>query len=76
LGSPTDDLYHLVTDPDKVDVESFESTSGDALTFIEKTEENVLGSDVAVIEKTCFFLSEDDYSSCPVGKALKHSQCS
>lgn len=76
LRPPADDLDHLIADADEVDIETFESASGDPFTLVEETEEDVLGSDVAVIEKACFFLSEDDYSSCPVGKALKHSQYS
>jgi hypothetical protein len=45
----SDDLDHLVTHRGKVDVETLECLGGDALTFVEKTEEDVLGADVIVV---------------------------
>jgi hypothetical protein len=73
LCSSPDDFDYLIPDPDQIDVEPLQGTGSNALTFVEKTEKDVLGADVTVVEETCFLLGENDYPSCPVGKALKHS---
>jgi hypothetical protein len=67
-----DDLHDLVTNVLKVDAHTFQGTSGDSFTFVEETQKNVLGADVAVVETASFFLGEDYHPPRSVGKSLKH----
>jgi hypothetical protein len=39
---------------------------------VDESKEDVLGADVIVVEHACFFLSQDNYTSGSIGKALKH----
>jgi hypothetical protein len=39
---------------------------------MDQAEQDVLRADVVVIEHACFFLSQDNYASGSICKALKH----
>jgi hypothetical protein len=39
---------------------------------MDETKQDVFSTDVIVIEHACFFLSQDNYTSGSIGKALKH----
>jgi hypothetical protein len=72
LGALANDFYYLVTNVRKIDAHTFQGASGDAFTLVEKTEENVFGADVAVIEPASFLLGEDHHPPRSIGKSLKH----
>ncbi len=76
LGALTDDLDDLAPDGFEADPHAFESTGGDALPFVDETEEDVLGADVVVVEESRFFLSENDDPAGPIGKPFKQGDTS
>jgi hypothetical protein len=39
---------------------------------MDEAEQDVFSTDVIVVEHACFFLSQDNYTSGSIGKALKH----
>ena len=53
-------------------VEPLERLGGDALAFANQTEQQVLGSDVGLLELSCLFLREDEDPAGLVGELLKH----
>jgi heptaprenyl diphosphate synthase len=68
-----DDLDNLVTNGREVYVETLESLGRDALTLVEQTEQDVLGTYVVVVEKPCLFLGQYYDPPCTIGKPFKHS---
>src|SRR4051794_16239630 len=68
----TDDLFDLCAHGFERDAERFERLRGDALSFVDQAEEDVLGSDVVVVEQARFFLRQDDHSAGSIGKAFEH----
>ena len=67
-----DDLLHLAADRLERDAERFERLRSDAFTFVDQTEEDVFGADVAVVQQSCFFLCQHDHPTSPIGEAFKH----
>jgi hypothetical protein len=67
-----DDLLDLVAHGLERDAQRLECLGGDALTFVDQAEQDVLGPDVAVVEQPSFFLSEDHDPAGPVGEAFEH----
>ena len=67
-----DDLLDLAADRLERDAERFERLRSDAFTFVDQTEEDVLGADVAVVQQSCFFLCQHDHPTSPIGEAFKH----
>jgi hypothetical protein len=39
---------------------------------MDESKEDVLGTDVIVVEHASFLLGEDNYASCSIGKAFEH----
>ena len=39
---------------------------------MDESEQDVFSTDVIMVEHACFFLSQDNYTSGSIGKALKH----
>ena len=54
------------------DVELLEDAGSKALLLAEQAEQDVLGADVVVLQRTCFVLGEDDDLPGPLCKALEH----
>ena len=71
LGALADDLDHLVADGLKVDAHSFEGAGGDSFAFVQQSEEDVLGADVAVVEEPRFLLGQHHDPAGSIGEALK-----
>ena len=71
LGTLADDLDYLIANGLKVDAHAFEGPSGDAFAFVEQSEEDVLGADVAVVEEPRFFLGQHHDPAGSIGEALK-----
>lgn len=67
-----DDLFDLLADRLKRDPEALQGLSGDTLTLVDQTQEDVLGADVVVVEHPGFFLSQDDNPPRAVGEPLEH----
>jgi hypothetical protein len=73
---------HLVTLADDVrdlrahlfhgDVELLEDAGSESLLLTEQPEQDVLGADVVVLQRTCFVLRKDDDLPCPFCEALEH----
>ena len=68
-----DDLLDLLTNGFERDVERLQRLGGDALTLMDQAEEDVLRTDVVVVEHPRFFLGEDDHPTCSVGESLEHA---
>jgi hypothetical protein len=56
----------------QADPKALETARGNSFTLMDKTEQDVLGTYVIVIEQPGFFLGEYYDSSGPVGKPFKH----
>ena len=67
-----DDLLDLLTDGLERDAERLEGLGGDALTLVDQPEQNVLGTDVVVVEQPCLFLGKHDDPAGSICKAFKH----
>ena len=72
LLSLTNDVLDLLAHSVERDVQRLESLSGNAFTFVDQTEQDVLGADVVVVEHLGFFLRQDNDAASAVGKSLKH----
>ena len=70
-GHP-DRLLDLFTHGLEGDPEGLESLGGDAFALVDQTEQDVLGPDKAVVQETCFLLSQHQHPPCPVGEAFEH----
>ena len=67
-----DDFLHLFAHSLKGNIQRFESFRGDTFALVDETQQDVLGANVVVVEHLGFFLCQDDDSTRPVGKPLKH----
>ena len=67
-----DDLLHLLADTLQRDAEGLEGLGGDALTLVDQAQEDVLGTDVVVVEHPGLFLGQDDHAAGPVGEPFEH----
>ena len=67
-----DDLFDLVADGLERDAQALERLGGDAFTFVDETEQDVLGADVAVAQQPSFFLGQHHDPPGPIGEAFKH----
>jgi 3-methylfumaryl-CoA hydratase len=72
LLAPADDLLDLLAHGVQADPQRFEGLRRDALALADEAEQDVLGTDVIVMERPGFFFCQDDGPSRPVGKPLKH----
>ena len=68
----TDDLFDLIADSLQRDAETLERLRSDPFTFVDESEENVFGADVAVAQQPSFLLGQHHDSPCPIGEAFKH----
>src|ERR671922_198128 len=71
LVALTDDAGDLGADLFDRDVERLEDAGGETLLLPEQAEEDVLGADVVVLQRTRFVLRENDYLASPFGEPLK-----
>ena len=67
----TDRLFDLLAHRFERDAEGLERLGGEALTLVDESEQDVLGPDEAVVEKTRLFLGQYEHPSCPVGEPLE-----
>jgi len=67
-----DDLLDLLADGVERDVQLLECLRRDTLSLVDQPEQDVLGSDVVVVEHPRFFLSEDDDPSRAIGEPFEH----
>ena len=68
-----DDADHLGADALDGDVERLEDARSETLLLAQQAEEDVLGTDVVVLEDAGLLLGEDDHLPGPFGEALKHA---
>jgi hypothetical protein len=68
----SDDLLNLLADRLERNPEALQGLSGDTLTLVDETQEDVLSADVVVVEHPGFFLSQDDNPPRAVGEPLEH----
>ena len=66
------DVLHLTADRFQRDAEGLERFRGDSLTLVNEAEEDVLGSDVGVIQEARFLLRQNHNSASSVGKSFEH----
>ena len=55
------------------DTEAFERLRSDAFALVDETEQDVLGTDVVVVQQARFLLRQNHDSPGPVGEAFEHS---
>jgi len=67
-----DDLLHLGADGLEADAEGLQRLGGDTLTLVDEAQQDVLGTDVVVVEHPRLFLGEDDNAAGTVGETLEH----
>ena len=68
----TDDLLDLVAHRLERDAQRLERLGRDPFAFVDQPEQDVLGTDVAVVQQACFLLGEDHDPASPVGEAFEH----
>ena len=56
-----------------MDAERREGSAGQALLFAQQAEQEMLGTDVVVPQRTRFFLREDDTLASTLGEALEQA---
>ena len=67
-----DDLLDLAADALQRDAQRFQRLGRDAFAFVNKTQQDVLGADVVVVEHPGLFLRQDDHPAGTVGKSFEH----
>jgi len=70
------DFLYLLAHTLQRDAETFQRLRCDALTLVDETKQDVLRTDVVVVEHPGLFLGQDDNPTRPVGKPLEHSRSS
>jgi hypothetical protein len=68
----SDNFLDLLADSFQRDFEGLQSFGSDTFALVDKTQEDVFGADVVVVEHLGFFLCQNNDSASPVGKPLKH----
>ena len=76
LGALADDVDDLLANGVEADAHGLQGAGGDAFAFVDEAEKDVLGADVIVVEKTSFFLGQDNDSASPLGESLEHPRSS
>ena len=74
LATVADDLLDLRAHRFERDPERLQRLGGDTLALVDEAEEDVLGTDVVVVEQARFFLRKNDHSAGPVGETFKHAE--
>ena len=67
-----DDLFDLIAHGLERDAQTLQCLCRDTFTFVDESEENVFGADVAVTQQPSFLLSQHHDPPCPIGEAFKH----
>jgi hypothetical protein len=67
-------LFHLAANRFEADAERLEGLGRDAFTLMNKAEQDVFGTDVVVVQETCFLLGEDHDSAGPVCKSFEQGR--
>ena len=68
-----DDVLNLLANLLQVDTQGLKCLGRNALTLVDQTKQNVLGSDVVVVEQLRLFLGEHDYPASLVGEFLEQA---
>jgi hypothetical protein len=71
LAGP-DDTDHLGAHTLDGDVKALEDAGRKALLLAQQPEQDVLGADVVVLERSRFLLREDDHLACSLCESLEH----
>ena len=72
LFTGTDDPHHLGADALDGDVEGLEDAGGEALLLAEQAKQDVLCTDVVVLEGAGFLLRQDDNLASPLCESFEH----
>ena len=72
LLAPADDLLHLLAHRLQADPQRLRGVGRHAPALVKEAEQDVLGTDVIVVEQPGLFLRQDHNPPRPVGKPLKH----
>jgi fatty-acyl-CoA synthase len=72
LLAPADDLLDLLPHGIQADLQRLQRPGRDTFALVDEAEQEVLGTDVVVIKRPGFFLSQDHHPPGPVGKPLEH----
>ena len=74
--SLTDDFCDLAADSIEVDIKALEASGGHAFAFMNESKQDVLGTDVVVVEMASFFLGQHDHTTSSIGEAFEHTNAS
>ncbi len=69
-----DDLLNLLAERLPADSERLQGLGGDALTLVDEAKQDVLGTDVVVVEHPGLFLSQNHNPPRPIREPLKHAR--
>src|SRR5699024_1074141 len=72
LAALADELLDLLPNRFEADAEALQGLGGDALTLVDEAEQDVLRTDVVVVEHPGLFLGQNHHSPRAVGKPLEH----
>ena len=72
LLTGADDAHHLRAHPLDGDVQALQHPRGQALLLTQQSQEDVLGADVVVLERSRLLLRENDHLSGPFCESLEH----
>ena len=72
LGAAADDVDDFAAHGLQRDAHGFQGLRGDAVTFADQAEQDVLGADVIVVELAGLVLRQDDDAPGAVGEPLEH----
>ena len=76
VGSRLHDLLDLETDLAEVHVEVLQDVGGDTRTFLDQTQQHVLGPDVLVVEPLSLLVGQLHHLPRPIGESLVHHSLS
>lgn len=72
LGAMPDDFFYFLANRFQGDAHGLEGLCSNALTLMDKSEQDVLSADVIVVKAARFFLRQDDHATCTISKPLEH----
>ncbi len=70
IGAATDQFLDFEPDFAQIDIQIFEHVRGNAAPFLDKAEQNMLGSDIFMIESLSFLVGQLHHLPCAVGKSF------
>ena len=74
LGAALDELLHFEANLAQIDIEVLQDIGANARAFFHQTEQDVLSTDVLVVEALCFLVSQGHDLAGAISESFKHFQ--